>query len=402
MAAGGALGLTQPALSWGERAGNAGLGAAAGGAGQAGVNALARVVRPNTAPQVNALMNEGVTPTPGQIMGGAWKRAEEGLTSLPIAGDAIKAGQRRAMEDVNRAAFNRALKPIGETLPPKVLGREAVEFTYGKLGDAYSALLPKMTTQADNQFTQEISSLKNMVGTGVIDPKAAAAFERILQNDVLGKFQGQASITGKTLKQIEGDLTEQIKRFSISTDADQRLVGDALKEVQSTLRGLVQRTNPQNAAELKAINEGYANFKRVQRAASGLGAEDGVFSPAQLQNAVKAMDRSKDKARFSEGNALMQDLSESAKTSLGNKVPDSGTPYRIATALGASGGAATLLGGPAGAAMLAAPVMYSKAGQAAMATLLARRPQSANKLAELIRLGGPYAGQGSAAIAVQK
>jgi hypothetical protein len=401
-ALGAGLGSAQPATSWEERRTNAGIGALAGGAGQAGVNALSRVIQPKTSPNIKALMNDGVTPTPGQILGGAWQRAEEGLTSLPIAGDAIKAGQRRAMEDVNRAAFNRALKPIGETLPPKMMGREAVEHVYGKLGDAYSALLPKMSTQADGQFAQEISSLKNMVGTGSIDPKSAAAFERILQNDVLGKFQGQQSITGQTLKQIEGDLTEQIKRFGISTDADQRLVGDALKEVQSTLRGLVQRTNPQHAAELKSINEGYANFKRVQRAAAGLGAEDGVFSPAQLQSAVKALDRSKDKARFSEGSALMQDLSESAKTALGNKVPDSGTPYRMATALGASGGAATFLGGPAGAAVIAAPVMYSKQGQALLAAMLAKRPQGAKTLADLARTTGPYVGGGSAALATQR
>lgn len=398
----GGLGATQPATSWGERGQNTLISAGAGAAGQAGVNALSRIVRPNTSPQIASLMSEGVTPTPGQILGGGWKRAEEGLTSIPIVGDSIKAGQRRAMEDVNRAAFNRALKPIGETLPPKTMGREAVEFTYEKLGDAYKTLLPKMTTQADNQFAQEITSLKNMVSTGAIDPKSATAFERILQNDVIGKFQGQNVMTGQTIKQIEGDLSEQIKRFGLSTDADQRLVGDALKEVQSTLRGLVERSNPQYAKELKAINTGYANFKRAQRAASGLGAEDGVFSPAQLQNSVKAMDRSKDKARFSEGNALMQDLSEAAKSSLGSKVPDSGTPYRIATTLGATGGLTALLGGPAGAAMLTAPVMYSKSGQSALAALLAKRPQSANKLAELVRLGGPFAGQGSAAVAVQK
>ena len=41
------------------------------------------------------------------------------------------------------------------------------------------------------------------------------------------------------------------------------------------------------------------------------------------------MDKSKDKRAFSEGSALMQDLTDAAKTTLPSKVPDSGTPARL-------------------------------------------------------------------------
>ncbi|MEG7603096.1 hypothetical protein, partial [Listeria monocytogenes] len=89
-------------------------------------------------------------------------------------------------------------------------------------------------------------------------------------------------------------------------------LGDAYKQLQSELRDLVTRSNPAHADELKAINTGWASFKRIQNAAAKVGSEEGVFTPAQLQNAVRALDRSKDKARFAEGNALMQDLSGAA------------------------------------------------------------------------------------------
>ena len=79
----------------------------------------------------------------------------------------------------------------------------------------------------------------------------------------------------------------------------------------------------------KAANTGWANFKRVQRAAGYVGTEDGVFTPAQLQAAVRAADRSKDKARFAEGTALMQDLSSAGKSVLGTKTPNSGTADRL-------------------------------------------------------------------------
>ena len=378
--------------------GGAGAGAKAANLGKVG-NALAQasavtnpmnallkpvtaVISPTISPQIQSLMKEGVVPTAGQILGGGYKRAEEALSSVPIIGDFIKSAQGRAMADVNRVAFNRALTPIGEKLPEGVVGREAVQFVSEKLDDAYGKLLPKMTVVQDTPFQTAIASLKSMVQSGAIDPKAVNFFNNWMDNNVLNKFQGQNAITGETLKAIQGDLRETVSRLGASTDADQRLIGTALKEAQDQIRQLVTRSNPQYASELKAIDTGYANFKRVERAASSLGAEEGIFSPAQLQNAIKAMDRSKDKGQFAQGQALMQDLSESAKTALGNKVPDSGTPYRsMIAALAASGGAGAA-GFPAiAASLIASPLLYSQTGQNMLAAILTKRPDFANALA---------------------
>ncbi len=382
--------------------GGVGAGARMAGAGKLGnalaqassvtnpMNALikpvAAVISPDISPQIRSLMKEGVTPTAGQILGGGYKRAEEGLSSIPIIGDFIKSAQGRAMGDVNRVAFNRALTPIGEKLPEGIVGREAVQFVSEKLDDAYGKLLPKMTVLQDAPFQQNIASLKNMVESGAIDPKAVNFFNNWIDNNVVNKFQGQGAITGQTLKQVQSDLRETISRLSASTDADQRLIGDALKEAQDQVRQLVTRSNPQYASELKAIDKGYANFKRVERASAGLGAEEGIFSPAQLQSAVKAMDRSKDKSKFAKGEALMQDLSESAKTALGNKVPDSGTPYRsMMAALAASGGAGAMGMPGIASALIASPLLYSQTGQNALAALLTKRPDIANELATQLR-----------------
>jgi len=345
----------------------------------------AAVISPTVSPQIQALMKEGVVPTGGQILGGGYKRAEEALTSIPVLGDYIKSAQNRTMQNVNTAAFNRALSPIGESLPKGVVGREAVEFASSKLDDAYGKLLPKMTVLQDAPFQTEISNLKNMVQSGSIDPKSVTFFNNWIDSNVLNKFQGQGAVTGQTLKQVQSDLRETISRLGASTDADQRLIGDALKEAQDQVRQLVTRSNPQFAKELKAIDTGYANFKRVERAASGLGAEEGVFSPAQLQSAVKALDKSKDKSKFAKGEALMQDLSENAKTALGNKVPDSGTPFRSLMAALAGSVGAGVAGFPQVAtgltALAASPLLYSQTGQNALATLLTKRPDFANALA---------------------
>jgi hypothetical protein len=349
------------------------------------IKPVASMISPNVAPEVKTLMNEGITPTPGQILGGGAKRFEEGLSSVPIVGDFIKNAQLRAVEDLNKVAFDRALKPIGKELPKDVTGREAIKFTSDTLGDAYEQLLPKMTVKADTTFNTELSNLKQAVDSGAIDQASKNFFNKWVDTNIANKFQGQNAITGETLKGIQRDLQTKINELSLSTSNDERVIAGALKEAQDQFRQLVTRSNPQNAAELKAIDTGYANFKRIQNAAGKVGAEEGVFSPAQLQNAVRAADKSKDKARFAEGNALMQDLSEAGKTVLGNKVPDSGTPYRTMAAVLATGGAG-LAGHPGLAASLAAaPVMYSETGQKMMAALLAKRPAGAQNFAEQVR-----------------
>jgi hypothetical protein len=346
---------------------------------------VASIISPKVAPEVKTLMNEGVTPTTGQILGGGFQRLEEGLSSVPLIGDFIKNAQLRAVEDLNKAAFNRALKPIGKELPKDVTGREAVQFADDALGSAYQKLLPKMTVQADTTFTTGLSNLKQAVDSGAINQTTKEFFNKWIDSNVTNKFQGQGAITGETLKGIQENFRVKINELSASTLNDERVIAGALKEAQDQFRQLVTRSNPNYAKELNAINTGYANFKRVQNAASKLGAEEGIFSPAQLQNAVRAMDKSKDKARFAEGKALMQDLSESGKTVLGSKVPDSGTPYRTMAAILASGGAG-VSGYPGIAAGLAAsPVMYSSGGQKMMAALLAKRPAGAQNFAEQVR-----------------
>lgn len=387
---GAGMGLAQPAENLSERAINTLMGGAAGGGGQAAFQGLSRVVAPRTPAGVRALMDEGITPTPGQILGGGFKRAEEGLTSVPIVGDAIKSAQTRAVGDLNRAAFNRALEPIGEKLPKGLQGREAIEYAENALKARYEGLMPRLTTQADGQFISDVQNLRNMVGEGAIDPAMADRFEKILNNQLLVKFKGDTpTLTGETLKQVESDLGNLARQFGASPDPDQRLLGDAIRETQDILRKTVERSNPAVKAELSSINKGYANFKRVQRAAAGVGAEDGVFSAAQLQNAVKASDKSKDKGAFARGSALMQDLSDNAKTVLGPKVPDSGTPFRTLLTLGSAGGAGLISPGAA-MGVLAAPVAYSRPGQAALAALLARRPQGAANVGTALERLGNY------------
>jgi len=384
---------------WNEKAKQVGIGAVTGGALSGVTSGISRVISPNASinPNVNLLKSEGVQPTIGQTLGGWANALEEKAQSLPIMGDAITAARQRANDQLNKAAFNRALAPIGETLPKSVpLGGSAVEYTNSRLGAAYDNLLPKLTTQADNQFGAELNNLRSAVQSGALDPKYSTLFDKTLQARVLDKFQGQNSMTGQTLKDTESFLGGEIKRFGMSQDPDARLIGDAFKEVQSQLRGLVTRSNPQYADELRAINTGWANFKRVQNAAGKVGTDDGVFTPSQLQSAVRVMDKSKDKARFSEGNALMQDLSGAGKSVMGGKIPDSGTAGRALMGTGALGAGFVNPAIPIG--LLSGAAAYTPPVQSLLRGLVSSRPDSAQAIADTFRKSSPFLIPGSTQI----
>jgi hypothetical protein len=397
IAQGMALGYTTPTAGDESVLKNTGLGALGGYLGDKVVRGVSRVISPKIAPEVRQLADAGVTMTPGQLMGGVANSVEQKATSLPFVGDAIANARRRSVTDFNRAAINRALEPIGDALPKKLpAGREAIQYADDALGAAYDKLLPKLTTQADTVFVQDIQQLRGMVQGGNMGPQEAQQFNRLLQDKVLSKFMGQQAITGQTMKQMESELGRLGRGYMGDPSADKRALGGAILELQGSLRSLVQRSNPQYADELSRINKGWANFKRVERAAGSVGAPDGVFSPAQLQNSVKALDRSKDKGSFSKGSALMQDLSESGKNVLGSTVPDSGTPGRLMNVGALGAGSYGLLSGAvsplAPAAMGLGMGAYTAPMQRLIQAALLNRPKSASLLAADVERLAPYIG----------
>ena len=299
----------------------------------------------------------------------------------------------RTWGNLNRAATNRALAPIGKRLPEGVVGNDAVQFVKKTLGNAYKDVLPHMKVRLDAPFDDALKEILEKVDKGVINPNAAKYFKRTLAEGVAPAFR-EMPITGESFMNLKNLLTEQSRLLSASTDADERLLGQAYRELGDQLNKLSVRSNPDLGDELAAINRGWANFKRVQKAASSVAAEDGVFSPAQLHSAVKAADRSKDKARFAEGNALMQDLSAAGKNILNNRVPNSGTADRL---LMGGGALASYLVNPLlPLGLLAGSAAYSPWGQALGRGLVSSRPIAAQGAANALRQAAPALGLGGA------
>lgn len=390
-ATGAVLGASQPVTDTenfgSEKAKQAGVGFAGGALAAPVTSFLAGIVKPAVDKGVASLNKAGVTTTVGQTLGGAANRIEQALSSVPFLGDMIKQARYRSIEDFNRAAYSRALEPIGLSMDKSMpVGRAGIAAVESKLSDAYNTLLPKLTGSVDDQLGNELRSL--VQGAQSLGPDKARQFSAILQQQIGKRVTPQGNMSGETIKTIESELGRLARGYRSSADFDSRQLGDAVREAQAAIRRMVERQNPNLAPELAKINEGWANYVRLESAAALIGARDGVFSPAQLLSAVKASDRSVRKGAFSRGDALMQDLAETGKRVLGDTVPDSGTASRTLAALGAGGFIEPTTATLGAVGMLP----YTRAGQSMANAALTSRPAAASRFAELMRVYGPSSG----------
>lgn len=370
-----------------EKAKQVALGGLTGATAGVGSDILAGTIKGATPSKyAEILRKEGVTPTAGQILGGGWQRAENKLESVPILGDMITQGHKEAYEEYNKAVLNRALKPIGESTDK--LGREGVQDVSGKLNKYYDELLPKLGFIPDNEFNQKISTIKSMVEQ--LPTTEQNAYSKIM-NRIESQSAPNGGMAGETFKEVESVLNNESKRFGKSLDAYQQSLGDALTETLKAYREVLPRANPEYAEKLTKANEGWANYTRIRDAASRTttGANEGIFTPAQLAQAVRAQDKSVGKGSSAKGTALLQDLAEAGTNVLSSKYPDSGTAGRAALALGA-GGAGYLANPAIPIAAAVAGLPFMGAGRKVAANMLLNRPDEAQKIAELLRKNAGY------------
>lgn len=416
LAVGGATGALQPVTDqgdfWRQKGLQTGLGVGGGAVGY-GVGKLAsRLLAPKVTADIQTLMDRGVTPTPGQIMGGKAAVLEEKAASVPVLGGVIKGGQKRAMDQFNTAVYQDVLAPINGKVPTSV-GREAVAQVGDQLSQAYDDILPKLNFKPDQQFANDIGNIASMAKSL---PKTEARQFVNFMKDKLAKALGPTGqMDGRTFQTLDSYLSSKIANLAKAPSSYEKDLGRALGAVQETLRDTLTRSNAGNmvtvggktmdgAQRLAAIRAGWAQLVRLENAAAATGQKEaGVFTPAQFSRAVKAADQSVRKRAFARGDALMQELADAGKNVLGSKYPDSGTAGRLmtgglATALltgGAFSPAALAAGGGIGLGMLP----YTAAGQRLAAYLLAgSRPAAVKAAGSVAERAAPFMGTGLAAL----
>lgn len=214
-----------------------------------------------------------------------------------------------------------------------------------------------------------------------------AKFNKTLSDVVLGRAGPQGSMLGSTYKDVDSELGRIASRYGKSQMASEQEYGDAVKQLQSLLNQQMRRTNPQVAQTLQGIDEGWANLVRVEGAAKAAHNAEGVFTPAQLNAAIRGADDSVRGRAVSRGTALMQDLGNAGQQVLGNKVPNSGTADRLWAGAGTLAAGALQPGIPA--ALIAGGAAYTRPVQSLLSAAVSARPAAAEPLAGAIaRLTG--------------
>ena len=288
------------------------------------------------APAVTAgaaeLIKKGVPLTVGQKFGGITGGIEERLAGLPVADFLIGGARRRAVTGFERAAYDEALAPLGQSLPKGVKGRDAYIKAESIINKAYDDVLKDINIPSPNQI---ISQIPDVAAT--LPKQEAGVYSRIIMKE-LGDRVADGRLTGTAFKEAQSALRQRAYKFMTSPDAYQRELGEALSDAAEELTTTLGKFNPDKAGKLANIDTAYSRFKPLQMAASAKGMA-GEVTPAKLLEKVYAQSR-RAPSVLARGGARMQDLAETGADVIGTKVPDSGTAGRLALAMGTLGGGA--------------------------------------------------------------
>lgn len=385
---GGGMGaLTGAGKATEDVTGGAVTGGLIGGAGTGVLSGAGRLMAPAVRPEAAALREQGISLTPGSAFGGRIQQIEQAAESLPLVGGIVSGARERQFSEFNVAAYNKVLSNLDPKLkvPKGLTGRDAYLFVEKSIQDKYGDVVPDLAVKFTPKVQSGFDAIKNRYAKGNLSEADKQQFQNYV-NALESDFRASGVVSGQKAQAIKQDLAKLSGTYSAGTGST-RILGDAFKDLEGFYMNTLRNQNPKYASDLKKVDSAYRDFVRVQTAMAKTRGEEGIFTPAQLESAVRQTDVSKRKGAFARGGAPMQDLSGRAGTVLGQKVPDSGTATRGMTGALLTGGAG-YVDPMAGAltALMTAP--YYRLGEAAMFT---PRPAAFTEAVQRARTAAPFA-----------
>lgn len=359
-------------------------GTALGGAFGGTLGTIGAAIAPKVQPGARMLQREGVQLTPGAAFGGQTQALEQAAESVPVLGRVIQSARRESMESFNRAAFNRALKQIDNTLqvPKDLPTRQAADFTASVISKEYDDIYPQVKLELDKNLTNQLNAIKSRYTKGKIGEENYQQLTNRI-DEIKNSFGG-APLIGARIKALKQELATDAAKYQ-QTTGGQNLLADAFNDLEDSFMKSIRLQNPDFASRLKKTDAAYANYKRAESAAVAGRGTEGIFTPLQLETAVRQADKSKGKSQYARGKALMQDLAATGTDILGQKIPDSGTANRIGVA-GLLTGAAYALNPKAAIPAALASSLYTRPGMEYLTPLLtAPRPALIERAAPAVR-----------------
>jgi len=279
----------------------------------------APMIQPTAAQQ--RILAEGITPTPGQaaqssgsLLGRTLGTLEEKAQSIPILGDVITAAKQRAKEDLGRVALSKATPPGEKAL--EETGQAGVEEAKGAFKSAYDKLYAGKTVSPDALLLRELNAAKTST-TLPLNAARGKEFDDLMQRTIWQRIPASGTLPADAAKrEIEADLGKAFRELTkIGSSAEERSLGEAVKNAREAWRNMMMRTAGIPAAERAGVDKAYANLKDVEKASKTAMAQGGQFTPLQLQRAAKP------------GTELAE-IAKDAQSVLKGNTPNSGTADR--------------------------------------------------------------------------
>lgn len=305
------------------------------------------------------------------------------IQTLEQAGVPITAGQRVGSDGLKRAesmlgggALDRAMANQGEAFTSAAMQRaggqglatpENMTRIDQRIGAGFENVSARNTMAVDMQLVDDLGVSVQKYGR-LLDSQQRSIISNLADDVIDRAVSGGGKIPGADYQAIRSELGAAAKGSSNT------YLARAFKGIQRSLDdAMVRSVSPEDASEWARLRSQYGNFKVLERAASGAGADAafGVISPAKLRQAASTGRQ----GSYVQGRGDLDELARAGVAVLG-RPSTSGTAENaramgIASALLAGGGGAA--GGiPGAVAGVAAPwaagaAMMSRPGQAYLA-----------------------------------
>ena len=318
--------------------------------------------------RAKTLLSKGVPLTIGQSLGGATKTIEEAMGSLPFIGDTIRSAQRKSIEAFNPVVINEALESIGEKLPLDKSGTDAYIEAMEKIGNVYKRTIGQIGINYNKSLDEIIAPYADL-----LTPDTFKELKNIVSQELLPRIK-DGKLIGEDFKQAQSAL--RTIGFKAITDGDYFInnLGKAVNDVVLDITSELSRVKPNVGKQLRNADTAYSKMLPIRTATIKAEETEGVFSPAQLQSAIRS--NAKDQPRrLASGQIDLQETARIGRDVLGAKLPDSGTATRGIVSnmiLGLGGGtpfAMPIEGAIAGGLLSA---LYTPLGQQAMKAVVPR------------------------------
>lgn len=365
-----------------------------GGLGAVAGKATQLAMAPQVSEKLQMLKDMGMKAfTPGQLagqfpfIGQSLQKAEQAATSIPLAGQVIGSGIHKTFEDFNRALGNRVLEPLGIKVPKEIpAGNEMLSYVKDKIGGAYDALLQNATfrdyvnPRTGQNTVERLDKLMNRVSNNLV-PKEREMFQRDIVDNMITHIDQLKVMSGSQFRNLEKYLGNQANNFY---EKGASSLGEAYSSMQNMLRNELRKQNPKVGKELEAAHKAFRELEPVEKASKMVGAQEGVFTPAQLKSSAK-------------GNVDYQPVSNAGVNVLGNTLPSSGTAERMLTAGALGLGAASQASDNSmvqslGLPLALAGMVYNKPAMNVLTKIATDRPQAVRNMAPTVANAAARAG----------